>query len=305
MDSVDVLIRKVKDANATNFVELARIAGLNPASDFRFANLKGVDFSNQDLNGFDFTGALLNECSFLNANIRGAIFAGAEVDEHALTAANDYNDLQNRERAPGVRDPERTRGAILKAATAEFAANGFAGASINEIASRANVNKRMLYHYFGKKDELHACVSDRALAKFSEKLSELDLTHIGPRHAIEAFIKFTWDYYLINPDFVQIVIFQNVLNDRYQKSSVRLRTNPTPLETLEDIVHRGEVAGVFRRHVDAKRLYIAVAALCVFQMSTGGTFLLGSEGEAKDTEDQRAALGHIFDLVLGYLQPTE
>lgn len=58
-------------------------------------------------------------------------------------------------RAPGVtRDPARTQERILAAALAEFADGGLAGARVDRIARRARVNKRMLYHYFGGKQEL-------------------------------------------------------------------------------------------------------------------------------------------------------
>ena len=55
--------------------------------------------------------------------------------------------------SPG-RNPERTRERILAAALQEFAANGFAGARVDVIAKRAAINKRMLYHYFGNKENL-------------------------------------------------------------------------------------------------------------------------------------------------------
>jgi len=58
-------------------------------------------------------------------------------------------------REPGVtRDPVRTQERILAAALAEFADGGLAGARVDRIARRAGVNKRMLYHYFGGKQEL-------------------------------------------------------------------------------------------------------------------------------------------------------
>src|SRR5213593_4761930 len=55
---------------------------------------------------------------------------------------------------PGSRNPERSRERILTAAFQEFAARGFAGARVDRIASRAGINKRMLYHYFGDKEAL-------------------------------------------------------------------------------------------------------------------------------------------------------
>ena len=54
----------------------------------------------------------------------------------------------------GTRDPEATKQRILDAALREFADKGIAGARVDAIAERAGVNKRMLYYYFGSKEEL-------------------------------------------------------------------------------------------------------------------------------------------------------
>lgn len=60
------------------------------------------------------------------------------------------------------RDADRTRRRILAAAIDEFAANGYAGARIDRIAARAEVNKRMIYHHFGGKRVLfEAVLADR------------------------------------------------------------------------------------------------------------------------------------------------
>ena len=66
-----------------------------------------------------------------------------------------------------VRDPQRTRDRILAAALAEFAAEGFAGARVARIARRARINKRMLYHYFGNKEDLFREILDRKLQERS------------------------------------------------------------------------------------------------------------------------------------------
>ena len=56
------------------------------------------------------------------------------------------------------RDPEGMRIRILEAAKQEFAAHGLAGARVDRIASKAGANKRMLYYYFGNKDDLFLAV---------------------------------------------------------------------------------------------------------------------------------------------------
>src|SRR5262249_56032790 len=62
-----------------------------------------------------------------------------------------------------ARDPQRTRERILAAALAEFSAKGLAGSRVDAIARRAPVNKRMLYHYFGNKDDLFREIINRNL----------------------------------------------------------------------------------------------------------------------------------------------
>ncbi len=63
-----------------------------------------------------------------------------------------------------VRDPDATKERILSAATEEFAAKGISGARIDAIAARARTNKRMLYYYFGSKEDLFREVLRRALS---------------------------------------------------------------------------------------------------------------------------------------------
>src|SRR5207245_1455803 len=77
--------------------------------------------------------------------------------------ATEYPDVPTRTK---TRDLDRTRARILKAALAEFAANGLAGARCDEIARRAGVNKRMLFYCFGSKESLYREILRR---KFSQR----------------------------------------------------------------------------------------------------------------------------------------
>lgn len=49
---------------------------------------------------------------------------------------------------------ELTKAKILQAATKVFSEKGFDGARVDEIASRAKVNKAMIYYYFENKEKL-------------------------------------------------------------------------------------------------------------------------------------------------------
>jgi Bacterial regulatory proteins, tetR family len=80
---------------------------------------------------------------------------------------------------PLTRDPERTRARILEAAKAEFAAYGLGGARVDRIAAVALANKRMLYYYFGNKDDLFVAVLEDTYSGI--RAAEVSPRSIRPR----------------------------------------------------------------------------------------------------------------------------
>ena len=56
-----------------------------------------------------------------------------------------------RGRRPGAPD---TRAAVLVAARASFAEQGYRGTTIRAVASTAGVDPALVHHYFGTKDDL-------------------------------------------------------------------------------------------------------------------------------------------------------
>src|SRR5919199_556696 len=71
---------------------------------------------------------------------------------------------QNSER---LRDPERTREAILAAAEDRFARLGFEGTSLQQIAEAAGVARSTPAYFFGTKQELYDAVLARGVARIS------------------------------------------------------------------------------------------------------------------------------------------
>lgn len=65
---------------------------------------------------------------------------------------------------------EETRRRLLEAATAEFAANGIAGARVDRIAENAGCNKQAIYAYFESKDGLFEAVYARMVTDTIERV---------------------------------------------------------------------------------------------------------------------------------------
>ncbi|TCP96358.1 pentapeptide repeat protein [Sphingomonas sp. PP-F2F-A104-K0414] len=76
-------LHQLLNADGAPFSELAAIAGLKPAVDFRRSDMSGVDFAGSDLTGFDFSAADLSGASFVGALIDGTRFWRARINDVA------------------------------------------------------------------------------------------------------------------------------------------------------------------------------------------------------------------------------
>jgi AcrR family transcriptional regulator len=202
----------------------------------------------------------------------------------------------------GSRDPEATREAILTAATDEFAAYGLGGARVDRIAERAGINKRMLYYYFGQKEDLFLAVLERAYEKIRGEEQALNLTQVEPTEAIRRLIAFTWNYHIENPSFPILLNSENLHRGRHLKKSARVRLMHSPfVATIADVLERGARSGLFRAGVDPIQLYISIAGLSYFYLSNNHTLSTIFDRDLLAPKAKLERLSHMTDLVLGYL----
>ena len=171
-------------------------------------------------------------------------------------------------RARKARDAEATRQAILTAATAEFSRKGLGGARVDAIAARARANKRMIYHYFGSKEKLFTAVLEDAYGHIRSAELKLPLAELEPEAALEVLLRFTWDYYLAQPEFLSLVNSANLHKARHVKDSERFKTTGPPFVGLvKSILDRGVAKGLFRPGIDPVQLNITMAAVGYYYLT--------------------------------------
>src|SRR5712664_2369051 len=73
------ILERILGAGTDDFRSLCKIAALDPAHDFKYANLADVDFGYSDLSGFNFTGANLKNADFRHARYDEAILKDADL----------------------------------------------------------------------------------------------------------------------------------------------------------------------------------------------------------------------------------
>nr|WP_245436499.1 TetR/AcrR family transcriptional regulator [Mesorhizobium tamadayense] len=176
--------------------------------------------------------------------------------------------MATKTRKPRIRDAEATQKRILAAAKQEFAKKGLGGARVDDIAERAKANKRMIYHYFGSKEDLFQRVLEDAYVDIRTAEQKLELDHLDPKDALERLVRFTWKYYLDNPEFLTMVNSENLHKARHLKKSKVVQDISRRLVTMVDtILERGVKQGLFREGIDPVQLNITIAAIGYYYLT--------------------------------------
>ncbi|CAN7579502.1 TetR family transcriptional regulator [Caballeronia sp. LjRoot34] len=205
---------------------------------------------------------------------------------------------------PRQRDPEVTRARILEAAKKEFAKLGLAGARVEAIATRAKANKRMIYHYFGSKEELFQVVLEDAYADIRSAELKLNLDHLSPEDAIVALSTHTWNYYLKNPEFMTLVNSENLHKARHVKKSERFKElHQGFISMLQRILDRGVADKTFRPGVDARQLHITMAAIGYYYLTNRYTSGVIFDIDFMSKEALKNRLDFNVETVLRLLRP--
>ncbi|HEX6519301.1 MAG TPA: TetR/AcrR family transcriptional regulator [Streptosporangiaceae bacterium] len=201
-----------------------------------------------------------------------------------------------------TRDPERTRQDILRVAIGEFARSGYSGARVDEIAAKTRTTKRMIYYYFGSKEQLYIAVLEHVYSVAREAERFLDVDHLDPVAAVRRLAELTFDHHESHPDFIKIVTAENVNDAEFIAKAASLADLNTPaVSVAAQILERGYASGVFHRKVDAIDLHLMVSAFCFFRMSNRHTFgaLFGRDMLDPGRRDHYRQM--IGDLIVSYL----
>jgi AcrR family transcriptional regulator len=210
----------------------------------------------------------------------------------------------SRSRRPRVNDPEGTRSNIIEVATAEFAGKGFSGARVDDIAARTKTSKRMIYYYFGGKEGLYIAVLEASYRSIRSVEAALDLEHQDPEQALRALISFTFDYQNAHPEFVRLVMNENILNGAYlSRSKVIQRLNATVIDALRDLLVRGQRAGAFRPDLDPVDLHMSISALCIFNVANRATFSTIFKRDMASSKALANRRAQVVDTILRYVKP--
>jgi AcrR family transcriptional regulator len=205
--------------------------------------------------------------------------------------------------APRTNDPERTMADIIEVATHEFSEKGLAGARIDVIAEAMRTSKRMIYYYFGSKEGLYIRVLEEAYRRIRAIETELHLEDLAPEDALRKLVGFTVDYQLANPDFIRLVMTENIHRGEYlAQSKLIQKLNVPAIEGLRGVYERGVRDGVFRSGIDAVDLHMSISALSFFNTANRHTFALIFKRDFDSSAAVVARRDSIIEMIVRFVR---
>jgi len=197
------------------------------------------------------------------------------------------------------RDPQASRRRLLEAAIDVCGRSGPEAASVDDICRRAELNKRMVYHYFGSKEGLYREALRTVYDDFAGV--EIALAHmlLPPEELLETIVRRYHAFLAEHPESVRLISFENLHGGRVAKQ-LGLEGKKAQIATaLQLALQKGQAERRFREGIDATELLVSIFSLCFFYFSnqyTMGQFL-GLDSLAQRT-DMESHIRHVVSLLL-------
>lgn len=192
------------------------------------------------------------------------------------------------------RDADRTRGELIQAAFDEFAARGFAGARVQDIAASAGVDKQLISYYFDGKDGLYQEVLRTQFARDAEVNDpDLPLADNAARYVRHA---------LADPRLTRLLLWAGLSDD--PNNTATLPPASLDLINMTQRKQRGEIppdldpAAVLLFMIGAVTAAVALPQVirAIFDLDPNGP-----DFEDHYAEQLRALLAHLLNRPI----PTE
>jgi TetR/AcrR family transcriptional regulator len=200
------------------------------------------------------------------------------------------------------RDSQKSKEDILNAAETEFAEKGIYGTRVDEIAKKANINKRMIYEYFGNKEGLYKAVLVSVYGRLTQREVGLLSGDIASTDAIVRTIELYFDFLHSNPSYVNLILWENLNKGKYIEELDFKDLKDPAFDLLRNVIKKGKAEDVFKEDIDSEQFILSLLTYTFSYFSNRYTLskLLGRKLD--DPENIRQRVKDVTEMFLGYLR---
>ena len=201
--------------------------------------------------------------------------------------------------------PTTSEEALLDAAEARFAGQGFVATTIKQIAGDADVNSALLYYYFADKEALYSEVVTRLITRMAAEMMGALGQASGPASAIELFATHHNAMLEQRPHLRKIIGRELIDHDAKHAQQAIRHLAATTFARLQATIVAGQRAGHFRADLDPRFVAISlVAQTTYFQIARPAIELLLGEGAPISADTGVAFAKHAARFTLAALAPV-
>ena len=196
---------------------------------------------------------------------------------------------------------------LLDSALFLFAERGYSGVAVDEVVSRAGVNKRMVYHYFGSKEGIYGEVLRMVfeqLEQIEEALFLREEAAEDPEAAMRETVFAYFSFLQKNPSFVRLLLWENLNEGRHLKMLERPVTKSHMLAHLTRLLKAGAAAGRFRKGLEPRAVLASLIGLCLIYFSNRHTLSTTLGVDLASKKYLRGAAAHSCEILLHGITQT-
>ena len=196
-----------------------------------------------------------------------------------------------------VRNPDRSRAAILDAAEQLFAEHGYDATSLTQVGAAAGVSRGTPGYFFRSKAELYQAVLDRSFAEVREAVRAGRARALASNESAETILAGAvsdyFDFLAARPNFVRLIEREALSGTRLPHGLSHLSAGQEALAAMS-----AELGLDDSPSGEAAQLLLSIISLCWFPMIHARTVApaVGVRLEDRDEIDRRKR--HVIDLVL-------
>jgi TetR/AcrR family transcriptional regulator len=196
-----------------------------------------------------------------------------------------------------VRDPERSRAAILDAAEKLFAEKGFEAASLNEVGAAAGVSRGTPGYFFRTKGELYQAVLDRCFAEVRDAVRQgrarALASNESPETILAGAVSDYFDFLAARPNFVRLIEREALSGSLLPHGASHLSAGQEALAAIS-----AELALDDSPSGEASQLLLSIISLCWFHLIHGQTVAPAVGVKLESSDDLERRKRHVISLVL-------
>ncbi len=195
-----------------------------------------------------------------------------------------------------------TRDQILVEARSCFAAQGFEGTSLNDIAAGVGIRRPSLLHHFDSKEAIYRQILSDALADWGDQIEVARSDNADGWELVDSIVETSFKFFVANPEIIVMVRREAMTDQSPLGFNLGVALRPY-FRRAVNFFERQMDDGLFRRHDPENLVLTGYGALLTY--FSDHAMLKGLVTQDPFSEESLAArFEHMKNFIRAALEPT-